>query len=441
MTNREDMVVDSKALTNVHSIFLAAIIVIAVVVGGVGYILFSGEEQGDTIKIGFIGDIDNLAGGASWKAAILAAEQVNAEGGVLGRHFEIIAEDDDSQSGTDMAIATNAINRLLTVDNVDFVICHTGVAGLLYQEKTSQFKKILFGSFVSAAENLTRRVDEDYENYKYYFGAGLNFTMTMQANLQSVLDCREYTGFNKIALVGQGPTGGSWIPFMEQSLIGYGFEVVHVTNIPMDAVEFSSYFAAAEAAGAEIMYPLIIGQAGIPFVKEYHTRQSPMVLWGMISMAQQSNSWELTEGKCEYTSNAGYPIVAGYPITNKTLATRDAYSERWGEEIMSYSSKTYDIVRFILPDAIRRAGTTESEAVVEALESTDIETSSARHFILTANHDILVPSAIHEYSQEDYLIICVFQWQDGVQVPVFPKGLMEEAEVTYAFPSWSGPWD
>jgi len=433
---------DSKALTKVQSLFLVAVIVVATVVGVVGYILFSGQGQlGETIKIGFIGDIDNFAGGASWKAAILAAEQVNAEGGVLGRHFEIIAEDDDSQSDTDMVIASNAINRLLHVDNVDFVICHTGVAGLLYQEKTSQSKKILFASFVGAAENLSRRINEDYDNYKYYFGAGLNFTTTMQRNIQSVLDCREYTGFNKIALVTQGSTVGLWISFTEQSLIGYGFEVVHVGQIPVEAVEFSSYFAAAEAAGAEIMYPLILAQAGIPFVKEYHTRQSPMVLWGMISMAQQSNSWELTEGKCEYTSNAGYPIVAGYAITNKTLPTRDAYSERWGEEIMTYSSKTYDIVRFILPDAIRRAGTIESEAVVEALESTDIETSSARHFILTANHDVLVPSADYEYPQEDYMCNFVFQWQDGVQVPVFPKGIMEEAGVTYMFPDWPGPWD
>ena len=166
-------------------------------------------------------------------------------------------------------------------------------------------------------------------------------------------------------------------------------------------------------------------------------------LWfsGYIVMASQSSFWEQTEGKCAYTSNVGFPVVAGYPLTNKTLPTRDAYTERWGIDINSGATGAYDTVRFILPDAIRRAGTIETEAVAEALESTDIETSLARHFMFTTSHGILIPSADYEYPEEDYMIVCMFQWQNGVQVPVFPKGIMEEAGTTYAYPPWPGPWD
>jgi hypothetical protein len=34
-----------------------------------------------------------------------------------------------------------------------------------------------------------------------------------------------------------------------------------------------------------------------------------------------------------------------------------------------------------------------------------------------------------------------FQWQDGIQVPVDPTKIMEEAGATLTFPDWSGPWD
>ena len=254
---------NSKALTKVQSLLLVAAIIVATIVGGVGYILLSGQGQlGGTIKIGFIGDIDNFAGGGVWKAVILAAEQVNAEGGVLGRHFEIVAEDDDSESGLDVTFATSALNRLISVENVDFIICHTSFSALLFQDFAVQHKKILLSNFASSAENATRRVEEDYDKYKYYFqSGGTNFTTSMQGTTQSIIDCREYTGFNKIALVSQGQTGGLWLPILENTLKAYDFEVVYVANIPNNAVDFSSYFAQAEVASAEIMYPIITNQA------------------------------------------------------------------------------------------------------------------------------------------------------------------------------------
>jgi hypothetical protein len=43
--------------------------------------------------------------------------------------------------------------------------------------------------------------------------------------------------------------------------------------------------------------------------------------------------------------------------------------------------------------------------------------------------------------EEDYLIVSLFQWQNGVQVPVYPIEIMEDAGGTYKFPDWPGPWD
>ena len=42
---------------------------------------------------------------------------------------------------------------------------------------------------------------------------------------------------------------------------------------------------------------------------------------------------------------------------------------------------------------------------------------------------------------EDHMLTILFQWQDGVQVPVYPKEIMEEVGATYTYPDWPGPWD
>ena len=203
-------------------------------------------------------------------------------------------------------------------------------------------------------------------------------------------------------------------------------------------MDFSSYFAAIEESGAEIILPFT--PFGLAMVNEWYQRQTPAVMWGYLGQAQEINFWELSEGRCDSITSAAYPVTAGYPLTSKTLATREAYLERWGEVPTLVGAATYDLVRFILPDAIKRAGTTEIEEVINALETIDIETSTASHFVYTASHDLMFGENVND-PDGDYLVVCSFQWQDGIMVPIAPQKIKEEAGATYLFPDWSGPWD
>jgi branched-chain amino acid transport system substrate-binding protein len=438
---------DSEGLTKIQSIVLIAVIVVAAV-GGAAYVLLSGDEQpSETIKIGVCADLDSSAGKSILQEAVLAVEHVNAEGGVLGRLFEVVSEDDDSESvNMDFALATNAMTRLITVDKADYIISF-GTFSAIYQELTSQHKKIMFGAY-NGAEELTQKVLDDYDRYKYFFRIGVsNGTVVREGVAEDVATIGEYTGFNKVAIVSHdlGLGGQEWLSEIvaDFQLVWdeeeVGMDVVYTAIIPLDAVDFSSYFAQAEAAGVEIMHcPNIMPQSCAPFVREYYERQSPMVLMGSLTSVVHHDFWELTEGKCEYVSAVAYPTVAGYPFTNKTLAFAEAYWDRWGEGSVG---PIYDTVRYILPDAIRRAGTFETDAVISALETVDVETSLARHFIFTSSHDILSGESGPDKAPEDYFFVGMFQWQDGELVPVLPKEIMEEAGATYKVPPWPGPWD
>jgi branched-chain amino acid transport system substrate-binding protein len=112
-----------------------------------------------------------------------------------------------------------------------------------------------------------------------------------------------------------------------------------------------------------------------------------------------------------------------------------------GEGPDAFAAAAYDTVRFILPDAIKRAGTTETDAVIEALEKTDVETSMAKRFIFTSSHDVMIGEAGPNRPEEEYMLVLMFQWQNGSLMPVYPKDVMQEAGVTYTFPDWAGPWD
>ena len=439
-SSRGNVLFNSAALTKLHSIILIVVIVFASI-GAVSIFVLWDEKKpsSETIKIGVCADLDNIVGTAIWQGARLAAEQVNAEGGVLGRKFEIVAEDDDSESLVDPIIFTNAFTKLITIDNADFVVAN--FIGFSYREIAVEHKKIIF-TVNDITENLTQGVLDNYDRYKYYFRAGWgNMTSAIEGTIKSIVACREYTGFNKIAFIYLSGLEFFLSPIIE-ALIEYGFDVVLSESVPWESLDYSSSFAKAEAAGAEILYPMILGDNGIAFIKEYYERQSPMIMWGKVEIAETVDFWQMTQGKCEYICNYGYPVVAGYPLTTKTLPTREAYIERWGEGIISHAAAAYDTVRFILPDSIKRAGTIETEAVIKALEETDIETSSARHFVFTPSHDVMTKIEVgSNRPNEDGMIVIIFQWQNGELVPICPKEFMEEAGASFIFPDWSGPWD
>jgi branched-chain amino acid transport system substrate-binding protein len=340
-------VLNSRAVTKIQAVILAAIVVVAAG-GGAAYVLLSGEQQSlETIKIGVCADLDNVGGKDVLQGALLAAEQVNAEGGVLGKNFEVVAEDDDSVTPPfDANVAVNAFTRLITFRKADFIVA--GAYGFAYREIACQNEKILF-TVSDSADELTQGVLDDYNKYKYYFrtGAG-NETAFIEGITDSLIVCRNHTGFNKIAFI-YWHTIKPLVLSVGEILEDHGFNIV-LSEPVTDVLDFSSAFAKAEAAGAEILYPFIFASAGIPFVKEYYDRQSPMVLWGAISAAKQSDFWQVTEGKCEYVTNNGAPVVAGYPLTSKTVPTRDAYIERWGEAISGGAAAAYDTVRFILAE-------------------------------------------------------------------------------------------
>lgn len=435
--------INSKATTKIQAAILVTLIAIVGLGVGIYLLLRDNSQSSETIKIGILADLDTSAGKSAWQGAVLAAEQLNAEGGILGKQIEVVGEDHDVMTEMDMNKVSNSLTRLIAYHKVDFVIGQTpGDAGFVCQNIIAEQQIIFFG-FGGVSDEYTQRVSDDYDRYKYYFNLVNNQTIGFQGIPESLLSLKENTGFNKVAYLAEELYASeSMMNAFKYALADvYGFEVVYGSSFPTDTVDFSSYFAAAEAAGAEIIVPFIGTSSGIAFIKEYHDRQSPMVVYsGVLSFAGMADSWEMTDGKCEYISTFAYPIVVGYPLTSKTIPSRDAYIQRWNENPTSSSATVYDTIRFVLSDAIERAGTIETPAVIEALEKTSVETSLARTFAFTSSHDILFGKNVNDHDY-DYRLIIIFQWQNGKQMPVWPEKIMEESGATYTFPDWPGPWD
>ena len=102
----------------------------------------------DVIKIGVIGPMNFVQGKAQWKGAVLAAEEVNAKGGVNvgGKKMKIELVQADSNEFLNVTDATNAMEMICTRDKVDFIVGgFRSEAVLAMQDIAMDYKKIFIG--------------------------------------------------------------------------------------------------------------------------------------------------------------------------------------------------------------------------------------------------------------------------------------------------------
>src|ERR1700682_58278 len=100
-------------------------------------------------------------------AAKLAADEINAKGGVLGRKLEIVVADETENPEQGIA----AIKKLTADDKVDVLIGgYTSGVTLAQLPHISQAKTIYIG-VGAASPAITAKVKTDYNNYKYIFRA------------------------------------------------------------------------------------------------------------------------------------------------------------------------------------------------------------------------------------------------------------------------------
>jgi branched-chain amino acid transport system substrate-binding protein len=99
-----------------------------------------------TIKIGVIGPMKFVQGIGHWNGAVLAAEQINAKGGVKvgDKMMQIELVQADSNEFVNVTDATNAMERLITQDRVNFVVGGFRTEAVLAMQDIAMENKVIF---------------------------------------------------------------------------------------------------------------------------------------------------------------------------------------------------------------------------------------------------------------------------------------------------------
>jgi branched-chain amino acid transport system substrate-binding protein len=203
-----------------------------------------------------------------------------------------------------------------------------------------------------------------------------------------------------------------------------GWEVVGKDAYPIGATDFSSSLTKAGEAGVQVIVPIFdMPESGI-LLKDARNMRPPALITGFISPAASASAWDTFEGELDgmvtFSVEVGPVPVQAVP---KSVEFNTRYGEKYGADLQSKLSghgpaPAYDSV-YILADAIERAGTLDPDALVTALEATDLEGAVGR-IKFSEDHQV-----IYGTDPKEGALGVAFQWVDGKRIPVFPEAAAE----------------
>ena len=186
---------------------------------------------------------------------------------------------------------------------------------------------------------------------------------------------------------------------------------------PTGTTDFSMGLLEAKKQKAEVIIIWMDMPESAILLKQWYDMKVPALPFGVIiAAAEQPGFWKATEGKGEYclanVVNAGNAPSNATPLTMKFV---DAYKKKYGLEPEGYgTSSSYQAV-YTLKDAIERAGTLDSDKVVDALKATDMEGVYGR-----IRFDPKTNQVIPSLDPKEGAVGTIFQWQAQKRVVVFP---------------------
>ena len=334
----------------------------------------------------------------------LALEEINAAGGVNGRKLEVVSRDDGGTPGDAVRVAEELLAREKASVLMGTFASNVGlaVANLAAQ------RKVLF----VAAEPLTDKIV--WENGNRY-----TFRLRPSTYMQTAMLIPEAAKLKKKrwAIVypnyeyGQSATA-SFKKLLSQAQPGVEFVAEQAP--PLGKIEAGAVVQALLDAKPDAIFSSLFAVDLQKFVREGNTR----------GLFRATPVFNLLGGEPEYLdplkdeTPAGW-WVTGYPWseldTPEHRKFRDAYQKRWNDYPRVGSVVGYSAL-YTVANALRKAGSADSEKLVEALKGLQMQTPFGPITYRAIDHQSTMGAFVGQLAKKDGKGVMVnWRYADGAR--------------------------
>jgi branched-chain amino acid transport system substrate-binding protein len=422
-----------KKRTLLWSILLAVLLVVCM--------SLSVEAQGvKKIKIGVIGPMKYVQGHGHWNGALMAADEINATGGIKvgDQQMKIELIRADSNEFLSVTDATNAMERLISRDKVNFVVGGFRTEAVFAMQDIAMEHKVIFIGCGAAHNELCSRVAQNYAFYKYWFRTtpfnATYLARTAFIQLAFVADIMKKTlnipKLKVAVVVEKAMWADAFTKTAEIVITQQGMELAGTWRPSPVATDVTAELAAIQRSGAHIIFTVLSSSVGIPFARQAGELKIPAVQVGINVEAQKDGFWQATHGMCNYVMVSNTYCRGVEYNSELTKPFVEGYIKRFGET-PGYTADTYAAIRYALAPTIEQAGTLDPDKLVSVLEEREYMTAGGPVKYMKDPEG----KPLHDLTWgPGYSTGIATQWQDGKLVGVWPykwKLTPDAPELTY----------
>ena len=375
------------------------------------------------LRMGVVTSFKMECGRATLKAAQMATEEINAQGGILGRKIKLLSA--DTESNPEKGIM--ALKRLVEKDKVD-ILMGGAVSGIVLAQMDylKNYNKIFLSVGVSSPL-IAKKVTENYDKYKYEFRATINALGMCKAIVEDELALLVKSGYKKFAILRED---AAWnrglVKYLQKGVPKIEGTIVSVVDFDPGTIDFAPIFSKVASSKADVAIPLLAHTDTITLYKQWYEIKAPFRMVGFNNPGLDANYWEKTGGACLSEVNCAWGAILRAVITPKSIPFFDNYLKKFGEPPHGCSPTAYDAV-YILADAAQRAKSFKTGVLIKALEATDYVGATGRFVFNKKTHDAI-------FGPAEYCPFLITQWQKGGKFEIiYPKEL---ATAEFQNPPW-----
>jgi branched-chain amino acid transport system substrate-binding protein len=372
----------------------------------------------DTIKIGAVLPLSKAAfaqaGEEQRRGLLMALEEINQAGGVLGKRVELIIEDDTGEPSTGIAAA----EKLLTRDKVVALI--GGYSSTITFAQLNAIQRL--EPFVAWVGASSTKVEHEFGPKRWFFhyhpwdyhrqSTVRDFLLTISPRPKTVAVAYE-----------DGIYGTTSRDYVVKYLKEKGFEIVFDERFKSGSSDFTPMLTKIKKANPDVFYWVAYaGDTTLIMKQAKEIDFNPKLFLSVaINFPQYKDSLGATG---DYVAGVDVWIPGmKLPETVKWLEKfKKAYPGRTPEYWVPLA---YTNLMTVV-DAIKRAGSTEKEKLIAAMEKTDYNSPLGRLTFKKSEE-----GGLHQAIDEQIIT----QWQGGVSHVVWPAN-KATSKLIYPTPNW-----
>ncbi len=386
-------------------------------------------EEEYVFKIAVVGPMQFIQGEQHWMGATMAAEEINKAGGIkIGdKNYTIKLIKVDSNEILDVAGAASSVERVITVYKADMLIGGFRTEAVFPMSDVAMDYKKIFINCGAATAALQKRVNDDYNRYKYFFkGTPYNeyFLVTTDFKILAMVAAmlKQELGIQKVkvAIIAEKlEWAEAMVALANARLPAMGFEVVGTWRPSDTATDVTAELTAIAAKKPHIIFTTFSGPVGITYAKQRGELKIPACSVGINVEGQKKGFWEATGGKGNYEAFLN-TYAEGVAITEKTLPFFNEFVRRTGQ-FPTYTAATYDVVHSTKLN-IEAAGSFDPDVQVPIIEKQRYVATSGISTYYQLGEKPVPPKCAHDLVYGPGLLTGVgTQWVDGKLVGIWPK--------------------